>query len=332
MADIFNNPAFRTSWSRPGGDPYAQDLLRQFAANDAKLAAQRKAAQDKEDTWEAEQRAQDQKVLGQASGRLSELRGDPIDQMLLDQLTGRVTGGDVPYSDSVINAMFAQRSDQAAAGQQAAVDRLLKAGMNPGDPGFAAALAELESDRQKSMQSLRSQIDSVANLANYDARGQSMGQLAGVNNARNAAITNQNNYLTDLLATQSVSRQRPDAAPQATGWVINSGGQKPAPAPAPAPSPTPVPRPAPQRSGLAVAPNQPGRTYNVGTGSLGRTSGSVATNGGTWNGATPQKQTWTASGSAGTVTGQNPQPPQAPTFAPVTVPAKKVGKYTMTPY
>jgi len=294
--------------------------------------------------YEEEIRGNNDRAQGQVSGRLGELRDDPVDQMLMQQLTGR-TQGDVPYSDTVTNAMMTQRGEQSAAGQQAAVDRLLRSGMSPSDPAFHAALAQLESGRQGSLQSLRTQIDSQANLANYDARGQAIGQLGGLNAQRNNAITGQANLNADYINSAPVFDFAGGPGSQGGGGGMPSGGgQSPAPRPAPGPAPTPAPRPAPgpvqqNGGGMVYGGNRTptptttasGGAFNVGTGSLGRTSGSVASGGG--KGTPGSSPTWTASGSQGRVTGANPgMAVQSPGGVGPRVPPPAAQRNTRLPY
>ena len=294
--------------------------------------------------YEEEIRGNNDRAQAQVSGRLGELRDDPVDQMLMQQLTGR-TQGDVPYSDTVTNAMMTQRGEQAATGQQAAVDRLLRSGMSPSDPAFHAALAQLESGRQGSLQSLRTQIDSQANLANYDARGQAIGQLGGLNAQRNNAITGQANLNADYINSAPVfDFAGGPGSPGGGGGMPSGGGQSPAPRPAPGPAPTPAPRPAPgpvrqNGGGMVYGGNRTptptttasGGAFNVGTGSLGRTSGSVASGGG--QGTPGSSPTWTATGSQGRVTGANPgMAVQSPGGVGPRVPPPAAQRNTRLPY
>ena len=313
----FGNPrdaADRNRWA------LAQQNTRSIAASNARNAVSALEEEMNRLGYEEEIRGNNDRAQAQVSGRLGELRNDPVDRMLMQQLTGR-TQGDVPYSDTVTNAMMTQRGEQSAAGQQAAVDRLLRSGLSPSDPAFHAALAQLESGRQGSLQSLRTQIDSQANLANYDARGQAIGQLGGLNANRNNAITNQANLNADYINSAPVFRfdGGPEAGPSVGGggWMPSGGGQAPAPRPAPGPAPAPRPAPAPgpvqqNGGGMVYGGNRTptptttasGGAFNVGTGSLGRTSGSIASGGG--QGTPGSSPTWTASGSQGRVTGANP--------------------------
>ncbi len=249
-----------------------------------------------------------EQMYGLATGRLGELRNDPVDAEIIRSLQGRATGTDVPFNAATTNAMFTARSEQANAGQQAAVQRLLRSGLTPGDPAFASALAELESNRQGSMQNARLNVDMNANQANYAARGAALGQLSGVNAGRNGAITNQSNYLSNLYGNETVHEQQGGATSYLPSFQTFQQVAQPRQRQAQQAQPA---RP-------AVAPTQPGRQYMVGTGSLGATSGAVASNGGTFGSTyggqrstpsqTPQP-TWTATNmtTGASRTGQNQQ-------------------------
>ena len=238
-------------------------------------------------------RLEDNRTQGYAGaeGRLAELRNDPVDAEIIASLRGRATGQDQPFNEATTNAMFTARAEQADAGQAAAVQRLLRSGLTPGDPAFQAALSELDAGRQGANQNARLNVDMNAGRENYAARGQATGQLAGFNQARNAGITGQSNYVTNARFNEVVTDQT-NAANSASqgnfrdfmemmrqaqgggqtqgngggqvqggqGQGGQGGGQRP-----------------------VVTPVRP-RQYMVGTGSLGQTSGAVASNGGTMGG------------------------------------------------
>jgi len=262
------------------------------------------------------------KMYGLADGRLGEMRNDPVDAEIMAAMRGRATGADVPFNETTTNAMFTARAEQGAASQGAAVNRLLQSGLSPGDPAFASALAEMESDRQGSMQNARMNVDMNAGQQNYAARGGALAQMSGMNAQRQGAITNQSNYLSNLYGNETVYEQGGGAGGGGQGGGMPSFqdfrqvGQ-----------PQAQPRPQARPSAGFVAPNQPGRQYNVGTGSLGATSGAVASDGGTFGstyGGAPsagpaRPPTWTATNArtGAARTGQNPSLAQSPMIAPL---------------
>lgn len=141
-----------------------------------------------------------------AGGRLDSLTNDPTDQMILDALTRRVNGDDVPYSKATTDAMFSDQAAQAGAAEAAQAQRVRG---NPADPAYQAQLAELMAGRQANVMNGRRQIDMRANQANYDARGQAIGQTAGFNSSRQNRITDQGRYLTDMYRGESANSETP---------------------------------------------------------------------------------------------------------------------------
>lgn len=228
----FGNPMIRQLSAQPGSDPIEQNRRLMYEG---------------------------------AEGRLSQLRDDPVDAEIMQALRGRTGAGAGPYDEATRNAMFTDRSAQAAGAQSTGVQRLLRSGMNPGDPGFQAALAELESSRQGSLQNARMQIDANANVANYGARGQAIGQLTAMNAGRNQAITNQSNYVSNLRGNEVITENLPRSSGSTGGgayplpnFAQYNAQQAPAAQPAatraPASAPAPGPRYSPPTQRYVSAP------------------------------------------------------------------------------
>lgn len=156
------------------------------------------------DQAKAQSDANNARIDSLMQGRLDQLKGDPVDQMVLAALQQRSGPDAGPYDATTRNAMFTKQAEMAAAAMKNQAGHL--AG-NISDPSYQAQLAQLQSARQKALQSAQLGIDQTANLANYDARGQALGQLGSFNQAHNAAITNQNNSLAGLLADRNYASQ-----------------------------------------------------------------------------------------------------------------------------
>lgn len=138
------------------------------------------------------------KLYGLAEGRLGELKADPTDALVLQQLTARANGSQNPYDETTRNALLTGQSDQAAqaaANQQAQLDR---SGLRATDPAYQSRLAEIQSQRQQSNQAANLNINQQANVANYGAQQQALAGLGSYNMSHNAAITDQGRYLGNL--------------------------------------------------------------------------------------------------------------------------------------
>lgn len=137
-----------------------------------------------------------QRLFGLGEGFRNEQYTNPIDQMLMEQLTQRVSGNAVPYNAETINALKTGQNEMGAAAEAnrnaTAMASLEDRGFKPGDPAYQAALARNQLSRQQGNQSAALNISQQANLANYNARGQAMSQMAAQNEnqqARRAAAT-----------------------------------------------------------------------------------------------------------------------------------------------
>jgi hypothetical protein len=108
---------------------------------------------------------------------------DPMDVMLREQLMARASGRSQPYDARTINALKVGANEQAAAAEMAnnqrAQQSLEQRGFKPGDPGYEAALSRNQLARQQANQAAALGINQQANLANYAAQGQALGQMGG---------------------------------------------------------------------------------------------------------------------------------------------------------
>lgn len=154
------------------------------------------------------QRAHDE-LFGLARGRLDELRGDNTDQMVLNALRERSGANAGPYDPTTVNALMTGASAQAQQSERNALAQLAKTGLSPSDPAYQAAANEILARRQASNQQARLGIQQNANVANYGARGQALGQLGSFNSMRNAGITDAQRYLGGLLAADTYVQPEP---------------------------------------------------------------------------------------------------------------------------
>lgn len=150
---------------------------------------------------DAQERAQAarKKLFDMAEGRLGELRSDEVDRLVLDGLRQRSGTGAGPYDAETVNALRTGAADQAAQVERNALSRIQG---SAGDPSTQSQIAEAQAARQAAIQRANLDISQRANAANYDARGQALGQLAGFNMARNNQITDQTNRVGNLVASE----------------------------------------------------------------------------------------------------------------------------------
>jgi len=165
--------------------------------------------------------------------------GNSTDDMLRQALMERAGAGAGPYDEATRNALMTQASDTAG---QVALNARGRIHGSAGDPSVIAANNEADARRLASIQGAQLGINTQANVANYNARGQALGQLAGyeqnqqdfalrqamANNAANQQVA-YNNY-------RAPQQQQRPAQPQQMG--------------------TPQPS-APRNGGLVVRPTAP---------------------------------------------------------------------------
>lgn len=202
---------------------------------------------------------------------VSRFRSDPDIAAALAQLRTGASGQGGPFDATTRNSMFSQASDNAAAAEAGANDRItqqwLSRGGNMNDPALQAALSRNQADRSASNQASRMGIDLNAGRANYDAqqssinrlaqlaqsqnategdmlaqnfagRGQALGQGAALNASRNNAITDASRNTGNLLAAEQFTDR---AAGPVTGAVrapLASSSMTTAIPGAPRPAPT----------------------------------------------------------------------------------------------
>jgi hypothetical protein len=171
------------------------------------------------DPAQAQAKANEAEFLGNARGRVDELRNDPVDAMVLKALQARASGASQPYDATTRSAMFTGQSEMAAAAMQ---NQLANLHGNPSDPSYQAQLTALQGQRQQALQGARLGIDQQANLANYNAQGAALGQTGAFNQSHNAGITDAQRYLGDFLQRQNFASQADMAGGQAAGPSYSS--------------------------------------------------------------------------------------------------------------
>lgn len=224
------------------------------------------------------QKAKDE-MYGLVRGAVN--RVNPIDQMVLQALQERSGKDAGPYDQATRNALMTQAADTAG---QVALNAKGRINGSANDPSVMAANNEADARRLQAIQQAQLGINTQANVANYDARGQALGQLGGYNQQVQGNQISNERYLSGLL--QQESQYRPDnqvsqgiptfqqysqaAMPQPVQPAYQ--GYQPAQQTAPRP-PQPVTQPARTVSPTAVNyqnPTQP--TYTM-TGSAGTMTG-----------------------------------------------------------
>jgi hypothetical protein len=130
-------------------------------------------------------------ILDIADTNYAHAANNPVDAMLMAELSKRVTGQNVPYDSTTINALKTGAAEQSAAAEQAnsaqAAQSLESRGFTPNDPSFQAAMSANQTARQQSNQAANLSIAQNANLANYNAQGQAISQANTVNRGQTAA-------------------------------------------------------------------------------------------------------------------------------------------------
>lgn len=125
------------------------------------------------------------RIIGIGDQAYQQAQNNPVDQMLMQELSKRVSGQTNPYDATTINAMKTGAAEQSAgaemANNQQAMQSLESRGFTPNDPSYQAALSQNQTQRQQSNQAANLSIAQNANLANYNAQGQAIGQANAVN-------------------------------------------------------------------------------------------------------------------------------------------------------
>lgn len=137
-------------------------------------------------------------LYGRAREREQEVRQDPLDAAITQELQRRV-GGAGPITDDVRNALFSQNTDQTAA---MAANQMQALGGRPGDPAFEARRSELELGRQRGNVVANRELGLQQSLQNYSAQGEALSQGANINAARQGRITEADRRVQELLANE----------------------------------------------------------------------------------------------------------------------------------
>lgn len=222
----------------------------------SRLLAQRnqmvqgEAAAQPQNPWDSVRGARD-KTFGLATDRLHDLKHDSVDDLVMRELKQRISGKTNPYDATTKNAMLTQQAEMAAQIESQQLARLQSHGGSVTDPSYQSALNEAQAGRQASNQRANLDINSKANLANYDAKTNAVAGLGGFNMARNQGITDQTNRLgglySQVYATHETAPAQ-QAGPTYQEWaryLSGQGGKTAAPAPAAAPKPMAPAMPAP---------------------------------------------------------------------------------------
>lgn len=128
------------------------------------------------------------------------------DQALLAMLNERAGAQGGPFNDATKQALMTQAADSAG---YAALQSKARIQGSAGDPSVMAANNEADARRMAQIQQAQLGINTQANVANYDARGQALGQLGAYNQMAQNRQTDNQRYLMGLL--QQETQYRPDA-------------------------------------------------------------------------------------------------------------------------
>lgn len=181
------------------GNNYNQWQRQQFAINDEIMALNNASGGPQGD---AVDKAKDE-LYGLARGAVS--RTNSIDDMLLQSLQERSGKDAGPFDATTRNALMTQASDAAG---QAMLNARGRISGSAGDPSVMAANNEADARRSQAIQQAQLGINTQANVANYDARGQALGQLGGYNQQVQRNQTDNERYLMGLL--QQETQYQPD--------------------------------------------------------------------------------------------------------------------------
>jgi len=124
---------------------------------------------------------------------------NPIDQQILAMLQSRSGADGGPYNQATRNAMMTQASDTAG---QVALNARGRIQGSAGDPSVMAANNEADARRLQSIQQAQLGINSMADVANYNARGQALGQLGSYNQQMQGNRADARNTLINMLGRE----------------------------------------------------------------------------------------------------------------------------------
>ncbi len=168
-----------------------------------------------------------QRTFGLNEDRLSELRGDPVDAQVMGELQRRVSGEVGPYDQTTKDALFTQQGEMASQIQNNSLAQLRSGGGSASDPSYQSGVNEALAGRQAAMQRANLDINTKANLANYDARTSAVGSLGAFNTQRNAGITDQTRHLSDLYSNIYANHETAPQQPQQPQQPNQGGGDLP---------------------------------------------------------------------------------------------------------
>lgn len=162
-----------------------------------------------------------QRLFGLSENRLQEQYDDPVSKMLFEQLTGRINGTDQPYNAQTINALTTKNNEATAAGEmnraQQMQESLAARGFSPSDPAYQAAMRQNQTARQQQNQGALLDINSKANLANYDAKTGAMSQAGSLNAEQQSRLNQTTAGLANLYG--QVHQGGTNMAPTGGGGV-----------------------------------------------------------------------------------------------------------------
>lgn len=257
-------------------------------------------------------------AYGLARGAVS--RVNPIDQMILQALQERSGKDAGPFDATTRNALLTQAADAAG---QAALNQRGRIQGSASDPSVQAANNEAEARRQQAIQQANLGINTQASVANYDARGQALSQLGNYNQQVQGNQTDNERWLQSMLMREMDTRQvGTPGIPTYQQFTIGGPTRnvnQPAQQTYTQPAYTPYQPAAPYQPSMTTAKTVAPTTT---TSTQAPTRTLTPADHSIYN----QSPTWTATGSAGTMTGENfygytqPFRNTDPRFGPVALP------------
>lgn len=206
-------------------------------------------------------------LFGLARGDLN--NKNPIDQMVLQALQDRSGPDAGPFDATTKGALMTQASDAAS---QAMLNAKGHIQGSAGDQSVIAANNEADARRSQAIQQAQLGINTQANVANYDARGQALGQLGGYNQQVIHNQMDNSRNLQNLLRADITRTQLPDNAGGVPSFTQFSQPQTPQytqqyqqPNQQPQQRQTSTPQQPQQQPTRTVAPTTPLSAYNPST-------------------------------------------------------------------
>ncbi len=248
-----------------------------------------------------------------ANTGINRITNDPTDQFIRQALQTAAGPDAGPYNATTRNAMFTGAMESSGNKQQiqSIMDSAAQRGMNASDPSVQAALRNAQGQQAQAGQRARLGIDTVANPANYAAQQSAVNRLGDYNTGKQNQTQSAEDRLREMLWNEGFNRQT--AGPQVAGQGGSNSLQIGGPATQTNPGTTyssgaPQGNQQPQAQAGSASGGQPTRYPTLyGSSTAPPIPGSTASgyNAGPYNHA-DITQNWTATGPAGTRTGQNP--------------------------